>query len=159
MATIDPIGFLGREFMGYIADCNVELVDQAAADNAHPDHAKVTNAVKKCADILGSVGPELHEYVATRPGDEDASVGNRLRQDSGGTVEAPTADDPLVEPLAEMRRLEELAFSRFEPLTGLLLIARRGSAMPGTRAPARHGKQQSPRGLSSRAQRGGAARR
>jgi hypothetical protein len=106
MATppVDPIGYLGREFIAYIANCDQAEVDAAATDQSHPEHGRVTTAVKRCRGLLASHGLDLAPAVANVPSQAETSVGNALRVAAGGKVPKLPPTDGILSPLAEIAR-------------------------------------------------------
>lgn len=45
MITTDPLAFLGRDFIDYVAACAPGLVDEALVDPSHNAHARVAAGV------------------------------------------------------------------------------------------------------------------
>src|SRR5688572_13883608 len=91
MATIDPVGFFGREFIGYVANCEEASVDAALGDPQHPAHARMVETVERCRALLDQTPLfGIYDYFAQRPDGRDTSTGNLLRLEAGGELPTPT---------------------------------------------------------------------
>jgi hypothetical protein len=101
---IDPVGFLGREFVAYVANSDPSEIEGALADSQHDQHAVVSQAVRKCVEVLIHHGSSYFEAFATVPPGRDESVANAMRLASGGHVPAPPEVGDLEQPLANLVR-------------------------------------------------------
>jgi len=104
MPVIDPVGFLGREFIAYVSACDEALLDSALADPAEPGHARVRGAVARCGQLLQHHWPVFVPELATVPAGKEVSVANLLRSESGGSLPTIPAEGGILEPLARIAR-------------------------------------------------------
>jgi len=112
-ADSDPIRFLGREFVAYVAASDVATLDEVLRDPGHPHHPQVADALARCQAILRQHGQRIYEVVASVPPGRDASVGNAVRLASGGAIAGPPASDE--------RLVRELSAIAQDVFPGLLL--------------------------------------
>lgn len=102
--NVDPVGFLGREFMAYVAASEPGTIDEALRNPEHAEHEKVLAAVARCQNLLVQHGLQIHEVVASVPGGQEQSVGNALRLASGGELPSVPSDTGPVGALARLAR-------------------------------------------------------
>lgn len=106
MGQSDPLGLLGREFIGYLAGCDTGHVDHALAESDDPSHDAVSAALKASVGLLAAIGSNGMAHEISRPGDGGQQTwANRFRYEITGKLEpVPTSEDPLVAPLARLAR-------------------------------------------------------
>lgn len=106
MGTIDPLGVLGRDFIGYVAACAPGAVDEALADPSHYAYSKVSAAVERCRQMTDSTSLEtIHYTVGSFANESGVSYGNALRKWASG--EDPPPLEPgtgILEPLGRVAR-------------------------------------------------------
>jgi hypothetical protein len=104
MAEVDPLGFLGREFIAYLADTAETTIDHALVDTRHTEHKKVSAAMAQCHELLAHSAIGIHQQVAAIPDGAEVSAGNLLRQAVGNELPDVASTDDLVQPLAHIAR-------------------------------------------------------
>jgi hypothetical protein len=104
MPEMDPLGFMGREFVGFVAGCPMKVVDEALVENAHPDHQAVGVAIKRCGSLLADVLPEqVPSAVAGYERLGESTRGNLLRYEVCGDLPfVPEISDQLLAPLGRL---------------------------------------------------------
>jgi hypothetical protein len=101
---VDPVGFLGREFIAYVSGAEPQLIDTVAADASHPDHGRLQLAVSRCAEVLLQHWPTYVPAFVKVPSDADVSRANLIRLEAGRELPRLPELGGLLEPLVRIAR-------------------------------------------------------